>query len=156
EFTTSTDLHALTLIGAPVPWEPGEWTAGKAEDKERTPDLGELVQQIVKRDQYTPQSAVASIVTGSGLRIAKSYEGAAAEPPAPVLTVESLPRVAQQDFLTCGDPARAQEICENDVRAAVTEIAGPCHVGTSCKCGAHTGVDTSGFSAVCSAPCPAI
>jgi hypothetical protein len=156
-FTTSTNLQMLTLVNAPVPWQPGDWTAGQAMDNEKTPDLAKLLQPIVDNPQYTPSSAIAFVITGSGLRAARSKEGSMTTPQPALLTVEYLPKPAQQDFLACDDPANATTtVCPGYVQGTVSDIATACLLATTvCTC-TKSGADPSTFSQVCNSPCPFI
>jgi hypothetical protein len=153
-FTTSTNLQMLTLVNAPVDWQPGEWTANQAMDNEKTPDLAALLQLIVKHPQYTPSSAVAFVITGSGSRAARSFEGSMTIPGKAALTVEYVPNNPQQDILTCGDPADPATACAG-VQSQVAAIANMCMLVTGCTCTVKSGADTSAFSQVCDSPCPA-
>ena len=154
-FTASTNLHGLTGFGAVVPWEPGAWAVDETGANERTPDLAGLLQPMVGAQQYAPENAVAFIITGSGHRVARSFEGSTTKPEAPFLVVEYVPKKTQQDFLACGDPAQAATVCQGRVQANVTGIATTCKVATSCICKVKPGADASTFSAVCNDPCPA-
>jgi hypothetical protein len=155
-FTTSTNLQMLTLVNAPVPWQPGDWTANEKMDNEKTPDLAKLLQLIVENPQYTSSSAIAFVITGSGLRAAKSFEGSMTTPQPALLTVEYLPKPIQQDFLTCGDPADPT-VCGGYVQTNVNAIATACLLGATpgCTC-TKSGAVPSTFSQVCNSPCPAI
>ena len=92
--TTGTQLHiageasnnALTFQGsannislrpvttARVTWQPLAWTVvGQAGDNQRTPNLENVVQEITNRPGWVPGNAMAFVVSGSGLRVASSY-----------------------------------------------------------------------------------
>jgi hypothetical protein len=60
-------------------WSPPAWnTAGEQGAAQRTPELKTVVQEIVDRPGWSQGNAMAFIITGSGLRTAKSREGSAA------------------------------------------------------------------------------
>jgi hypothetical protein len=70
-----------------VTWTPDAWgTIDQPIAQARTPDLSSVVQQVVSLSGWAPGNAVHVIVTGSGRRVAESFEGGAAF--APVLHVE--------------------------------------------------------------------
>ncbi|MBN1982484.1 MAG: CehA/McbA family metallohydrolase [Chitinivibrionales bacterium] len=70
-----------------VIWDIPAWNSvGAAGVDQRTPDIKSIVQEIVNRKGYTTASALAIIITGTGCRIAKSYERSASA--APLLCVE--------------------------------------------------------------------
>lgn len=61
---------------ASVEWSPPPWlTVGQAGPDQRTPDIGELVREIVNRADWTSGNALAFIFTGNGQRVVESYEG---------------------------------------------------------------------------------
>ena len=70
-----------------VVWEPAEWTVpGASNDRQRTPDLSGLLQELVQSPTWKPDHALVFVVTGKGRRTAASYNGD--EQGAPKLTVE--------------------------------------------------------------------
>src|SRR5262249_26864369 len=92
------DLGMLSLVADHVDWSPGSWDLpGEAGANEQTENLASLLQVIVNDPNYTPDSAVAFIIQGVGLRRARAFESGSAEPP--FLTVEYSPRKATQEFL---------------------------------------------------------
>jgi chitodextrinase len=87
--TTAADLSARTTTSASVPWTPGPWSAvGDAGPDQRTPDLAALVQEVVDRPGWNAGNSLVLLVSGSGARVADSYDGGAAG--AAVLVVEYL------------------------------------------------------------------
>lgn len=154
------DLGALSLIGPHVDWAPGPWEqAGDAEAIEQTPNLASLLQAIVNDPAYTPDSAVAFVIKGDGLRRARAFE--AGNPQPPYLTVTYTPRKATQEFLTCAapadatDPTRAAAVCEGAVESNVSDLAKACNLASACTCTLKT-ADAVSFSKVCQDPCPSV
>ncbi|MBN1673309.1 MAG: hypothetical protein JXR37_19845, partial [Kiritimatiellae bacterium] len=81
------DITGRPRTGAGVWWQPPEWdTVGEAGDRQRTPDLSAVVQEIVNRPGWQSQNALAVIMTGSGRRTAEAYDGDHAG--APLLHIE--------------------------------------------------------------------
>lgn len=159
-FGPAVDLGALPLIGPHVDWAPGSWDqTGDAGADQQTPDLASLLQAIVNDPGYTPDSAVAFIVTGDGLRRARASE--AGTPSPPYLTVAYSPRKATQEFLACAapadaaDPTRAAGVCEGVVESNVSDLAKMCNLASACTCTLKT-ADAVSFSKVCKDPCPAV
>jgi len=73
-------------VGNAVTWNPVPWNhRGQAGPKQRTPDLGGLIQTIVSRPGWSAGNALALIVSGSGERVAKSYDRS--RPGAPLLYI---------------------------------------------------------------------
>ncbi len=82
---TNSEITNRAQTTASASWPAATWDAiGDAGTEQRTPDLTAVIQEIVNRPGWTPGNAVALIVTGSGKRVAESYDGTAA----PLLHVE--------------------------------------------------------------------
>jgi hypothetical protein len=72
---------------ATATWAPADWpTANARTEAQRTSDLAAVVQEIVNRGDWATGNPVALIVTGTGARVAESFDGGAAK--APVLHIE--------------------------------------------------------------------
>ena len=70
-----------------VTWNPEAWpSVGERAERQKTPDLSPIVQEIVDREGWEPGNAVAVIITGAGNRTAVSWDGDAKR--APSLYVE--------------------------------------------------------------------
>ncbi len=83
--TTNSDISGRAQTTASVAWIPASWNAvGDVGVAQQTPDLAAVIQEIVNRSGWSSGNALALVVTGSGKRVAESYEGAAA----PLLHVE--------------------------------------------------------------------
>lgn len=71
---------------ANVVWSPASWTSvGEAGNAQRTPDLSSIVQEIVNRSGWTSNNSLAFIISGTGKREARSFEGSQVD--APMLNV---------------------------------------------------------------------
>ena len=78
--STSTAVEWL-----PLPWE----TIKAAGQKQRTPDLAPIVQDIVDRQGWSEGNALAIFVSGDGRRVVDSYEGGADFAPRLVITFDA-------------------------------------------------------------------
>ena len=117
----SGDVSARPTTSSVIGWSPPAWTtAGASGPDQRTPDLAELVQQIVDRPGWAPDNALAFIVSGSGERTAISYD---ADPgAAPLLHVEYVladpgnqaPAANDDTALTQSDQAVVINVLAND------------------------------------------
>jgi chitodextrinase len=89
-FTTARgSVSARPRSAAAVAWSPAAWTAlGAAGAAQRTPDLAALVQDVVDRPGFRSGNAFALLVTGSGARVAESFDGSPGQ--APLLELEYL------------------------------------------------------------------
>ncbi len=72
------NVGARPRTAAAVAWSPSAWNmVGEAGDPQRTPDLAAVVREIVSRGGWNSGQSLAFIVTGSGSRVAESFEGSA-------------------------------------------------------------------------------
>ena len=72
---------------ASVLWSPLAWsTAGDAGPDQQTPDISQIIQEIVNRADWVSGNSLAVIITGTGKRVAEAYEGD--QGGAPLLHVE--------------------------------------------------------------------
>lgn len=79
-FTTSAfNISSRTKTQSRVNWTPAGWSqVGEAGVNQRTPDLSSIIQEIVSCPGYISTGALSFIITGTGSRIAESYEGSPA------------------------------------------------------------------------------
>jgi hypothetical protein len=81
------DVTTRPLTAAAATWSAiPAWTAGQTTAAQRTPDLKDVIQEIVSRPGWASGNAIVLVVRGSGHRSAYAYEGGAAN--APLLHVE--------------------------------------------------------------------
>ena len=73
---TTRNLSTRARTAAAVGWTPPAWpAAGAAGAAQRTPDLAPIVQEIVDRPGWSSGNALALLVTGTGKRVAESFDG---------------------------------------------------------------------------------
>ena len=71
-----------------VKWSPEPWNvAGERAEKQQTPDLSALIQEVVAQPDWQEGNAVVLIISGSGERDAASYDGLGQQN-APMLRIE--------------------------------------------------------------------
>ncbi len=71
-----------------VKWSPEPWNAvGERAERQQTPDLSALIQEVVAQPDWQEGNAVVLIISGSGERDAASYDGGARQY-APMLHIE--------------------------------------------------------------------
>jgi len=75
-----------TNVANHVNWSPAAWEIDDAGDAQKTPDLSAIVQEIVNLTTWDYESAMSFIISGSGKRVAYSYDSDPAK--AAVLHVE--------------------------------------------------------------------
>ncbi|MEJ2559487.1 MAG: Ig-like domain-containing protein, partial [Anaerolineae bacterium] len=70
------DLSSRTRTAAAVSWSPPAWrTVGEAGPGQQTPDIAPIIQEIVNRPGWAIENSLVVIITGSGRRVAESYDG---------------------------------------------------------------------------------
>jgi hypothetical protein len=85
--STKWGISSRSKVSASIPWTPSPWTIQYAAGPdEKTPDIAPVIQEIVGRPGWSPGNALVLIITGTGKRVAASYDGLAAG--APLLHVE--------------------------------------------------------------------
>lgn len=73
---TDYNISSRTQTSASATWDPPAWnTVGQAEGAQRSPDISEIIAEIVNGDGWLNGNSLIIIITGSGLRNAKSYDG---------------------------------------------------------------------------------
>ena len=85
---TNTDfsISARPRTAASVPWLPAPWlTVGAAGPDQQTADISAIIQEIVDQPGWASGNALAIIISGTGERVAESYNGS--QPDAPLLRV---------------------------------------------------------------------
>lgn len=76
-FTSATrNVSSRARTTASVSWSPARWAiVGEAGSAQRTPELRPVIQEIVNRGGWSSGNALAIIVTGTGERVAASFNG---------------------------------------------------------------------------------
>ncbi len=71
-------------------WSPVPWTTrGEAGPDQQTPDVASIIQEIVNRPGWSSGNSLVIIITGTGERVAESYNGDSSG--APLLHVDYRP-----------------------------------------------------------------
>ena len=119
--SASWNISSRLRTEASVPWVPAPWpTVGEAGPDQQTPDIAAVVHEIVNRSGWASGNSLVIIITGSGKRVAESYNGVSAA--APLLHVEyttgpavNQPPVANNDSAsTPEDTSVAIDVAAND------------------------------------------
>ena len=76
-FTSSSgNISSRLRTLANVSWSPVAWnTVGEAGPDQQTPDMSPIVQEIVNRSGWSSSNSLVVIITGTGERVAESYNG---------------------------------------------------------------------------------
>lgn len=94
-FTTSKfNISSRVKTDSVVVWSPSAWTLiGETGINQRSSDLSTIIQEIIARPDWAIGNPMSFIVTGSGKRVAKSFNGDNAG--APSLHIEFMPSGSQ-------------------------------------------------------------
>ncbi|MFT5717640.1 MAG: hypothetical protein ACI9T7_001836 [Oleiphilaceae bacterium] len=87
-FTTlSRNVSNRATTNASISWQPAAWnTVGAATSNERTPNIKNVIQEVVSRSGWKSGNDIAIIITGTGERTAESFNGSSNK--APLLHIE--------------------------------------------------------------------
>ncbi len=81
------NISSRARTTASVSWEPVPWTTtGQAGPDQQTPNIASVIQEIVNHQDWSSGNSFVIIITGTGERVAESYNGSSAG--APLLHVE--------------------------------------------------------------------
>jgi hypothetical protein len=159
------NLTTRTFTGSSVAWNPPDWTGGAAQ---LTPELEEVVQEIVDGPGWAKGNDLALFIGGTGgagARSAVSYDGAPFS--APVLEINyeepSSPLVGPFPLPVCVPPQSNPNTggstqldpmldCAGRVQPTVQGISDACP-GYPARCTCIPEVDSLRFSDVCDADC---
>ncbi len=84
---SSRALHAEKVSWALPVWE----KEGEAGDKQKSPEVTNLLRHVINRADWASGNALTLVVTGTGKRVAKAAEGGAETSPALLVKLEPLP-----------------------------------------------------------------
>ncbi len=103
DFTSvSNNLTLRPLTSASVSWSIPTWgSVGAQGSAQKTPNIKAVIQEIVSRPGFSTNSPIVISFSGSGQRVADSYEGSAAN--APTLSVEYTLDTCPDAGLPCDD-----------------------------------------------------
>lgn len=69
------DLSARSQTQKQAAWNPGKWSkAGESGDAQRTPDLAQVIQSVIDRDDWKPGNSLALLISGTGKRVASAFK----------------------------------------------------------------------------------
>jgi hypothetical protein len=70
------NITSRRKTAASVQWSPEPWTvAGERSEKQRTPDLSPLIQEVVDQPDWKKGNSLVLVISGSGRRRAESCDG---------------------------------------------------------------------------------
>ena len=70
------NISSRKRTSASVKWSPRPWhVKGEQSEKQRTPDLSALIQEVTSQPDWQEGNAMVFIISGSGKRVAESHDG---------------------------------------------------------------------------------
>lgn len=69
------NISARIRTDASVVWQPSAWETGDSEEGQSTPDIQNIIQEIVSLPDWELNNHITLMVRGSGKRVAVSYDG---------------------------------------------------------------------------------
>ena len=75
--STNGNISSRPRLTETVSWSPPAWSTGNQGPAQQTPDLALVIQAVVNQQNWTSGNSLAIIITGSGKRVAESYNGSA-------------------------------------------------------------------------------
>ncbi len=88
DYSAGDDVITRPLTSNLVTWQPPDWAAGSANVAQLTPDLTDIIQEIVNRPTYALGNNIGIHIEGSGLRSAVSYDINPAQAPQLCITYD--------------------------------------------------------------------
>ena len=122
------NISSRTKTSAQVSWQVPAWNSiGESGSAQQSPDIKFVIQEIVNRSGFNENSNIGIIITGSGKRVAESFDGGGTAQ-GPKLTV-----IYNQDCPVAGTPCDDGDAAtENDVADGNCGCEGCLPQGTVC------------------------
>ena len=73
--SSSGNISSRPRLTETVSWSPPAWSTGNQGSAQQTPNLAPVIQQVVDQQNWTSGNSLVIIITGSGKRVAESYNG---------------------------------------------------------------------------------
>ena len=73
--SSSGSISSRPRLTETVSWSPPAWSTGSQGPAQQTPNLAPVIQQVVDQQNWTSGNSLVIIITGSGKRVAESYNG---------------------------------------------------------------------------------
>ena len=97
------DITNRPTTGASVAWSPPDWNVvGEQGPNQQTPNLAAVIQQIIEVPGWASGNAMVLIITGTGDRVAESFNGVPAAAPLIHIEYTTGPQVNQAPVVDAG------------------------------------------------------
>jgi uncharacterized protein YjiK len=106
--SSSGNISSRSRTASAVSWSPAPWTTvGQTGPDQQTPNIASIVQEIVNRPGWASGNSLAIIITGTGERVAESYNGVSACHPRRPIRRPRPPSVPAAPISPVASPIRA-------------------------------------------------
>ena len=104
-FSNSTNVSSRSTLPSKVTWTPAAWSSGQSNSAQRTPNLKDMMQQLVNSEQWESGNALSFVIKGQGRsltdksakRVADAFEKSSSDAPKLSITyVIPSPNVASE------------------------------------------------------------
>ncbi len=125
------NISTRSRTAASVNWSPAPWSSvGVAGPDQQTPNLAAIMQELVNRGGWTSGNAVALLITGTGKRVAESYNGHSSA--APLLHVEyQIGDTSPTDTTPPSTPEIQSAVADSSTQATITWTPATDNVGVT-------------------------
>ena len=111
--STSGNISSRTTTTASVPWSPVAWTTvGEAGPDQQTSNISALIQEVVNRSGWSSGNSLGIIITGTGKRVAESFNG----------VPTAAPRLRVEYVIGANQPPSTSEIDDVNVNADAPDM----------------------------------
>ena len=118
------NITSRASTAASLKWTPAPWVfPGMMTPNERTSDLSSVIQEIVNRPGWSSGNSLALMISGTGKRIAESYDGNPKS--APLLHVEYLESNKEIPLVTITAPTNGAIFSQSDTISFVGNASDP-------------------------------
>ncbi|BAY24263.1 hypothetical protein NIES2100_40570 [Calothrix sp. NIES-2100] len=118
--SASNNISSRSKTTASVTWNPTAWNSvGAAGVDQRTNNIASVIQEIINRPDWASNNSLVTIITGTGARVAESFEGDAAG--APLLHIEYIdkPPAPGADLSLTSTVNNSNPLLGNDITFSV-------------------------------------
>ena len=106
------DIGDRPLTATSVVWSPPDWlSAGDNGPDQKTVDIASVLQEVVDRNNYSSNSAIAIIIDGIGTRTAESFDGEPLSAPEICVSYNLISYDCPSIQKDIGDPCDDNDVC---------------------------------------------
>jgi len=133
--SVNNNISSRSATSAQVSWQVSTWnSAGQSSNIQRTPEIKSVIQEIVNRSGFNTNSNIGIIITGSGKRVAESFDGGGTvQAPKLTITYNVEDCLAAGTACNDGDTETENDIEDGNCVCAGTPVPQCDSQGTACN-----------------------